>query len=282
MKKIFKHIILLIFFGSPLNLLAQMGEAYEMKVNGVKVIVQLSGNDIVVIQTIIKGGVQNYTAVKAGIEDLAMSALTECGTMKDDKNRFKDKLDKVSAQVGGTSGTDYSTIRMNCIKNDFETVWTLYKDAITEPRFDSKEFDRIKQDAINNIRANESNPDFAIGKMAKQTAFAGKNYAKDPQGTVETVSKLTAADTKKYYQSILTRSRIVIIIVGDLEKATIENKVTELLAKISAGAPFISKKETYTPVANSFKAQGRENATNYVQGITGGHNPALLNSMLLF
>ncbi|HKB44281.1 MAG TPA: insulinase family protein, partial [Chitinophagaceae bacterium] len=36
---------------------------------------------------------------------------------------------------------------------------------------------------------------------------------------------------------------------------------------------FISKKETYTPVANSFKAQGRENATNYVQGITGGPQP---------
>ncbi len=131
MKKLFKHILFFMLFAAPLNLLAQMGEAYEMKVNGVKVIVQPSGNDIVVIQTIIKGGVQNYTAVKAGIEDLAMSALTECGTMKDDKNRFKDKLDKVSAQVGGTSGTDYSTIRMNCIKNDFETVWTLYKDAIT-------------------------------------------------------------------------------------------------------------------------------------------------------
>ena len=162
---------------------------------------------------------------------------------------------------------------MNCIKNDFETVWPLYKDAITEPRFDGKEFDRIKQDAINNIRANESNPDFAIGKMAKEIAFAGKNYAKDPQGTIETVSKLTAADTKKYYQSILTLSRMVIIIVGDLDKAAIENKVKELLAKIPPGAPFIYKKEAYTPVANSFKAQGRENATNYVQGITGGPQP---------
>ena len=273
MKKTFKQILFSMLFAAPLNLLAQMGEAYETKVNGVKVIVQPGGNEIVVIQTIIKGGVQNFPAAKAGIEDLAMKALTECGTMNDDKNSFKNKLDEVSARVNGNSDMDYSTISMNCIKSDFETVWPLYKDAITVPRFDAKEFDRIKQDAINTIRANESDPDFAIGKMAKQTAFAGKNYAKDPDGSVETVSKLTAAETKKYYQSILTRSRMVIIIVADLDKATIESKVKDLLSKIPAGSPFINKRETYSPVANSFKAQQRENATNYVQGITGGPQP---------
>ena len=57
-----------------------MNKAYDMNINGVKVIVQPSGNDIVVIQTVIKGGVQNYPAGKAGIENLAVSALTECGT----------------------------------------------------------------------------------------------------------------------------------------------------------------------------------------------------------
>ncbi len=68
---------------------AQKGAAYETTVDGVKVIVQPSGNEIVEIQTIIKGGVQNYPANKAGIETLAFTALTECGTQKDDKNTFK-------------------------------------------------------------------------------------------------------------------------------------------------------------------------------------------------
>jgi predicted Zn-dependent peptidase len=273
MKKIFKYILLILLLTTPLSLLAQMGKAYDMNVNGVKVIVQPSGNEIVVVQTIIKGGVQNYPADKAGIESLAIRALTECGTMKDDKNSFKDKLDKVSAQVNGYSDMDYASFGLNCIRSDFETVWPLYVDAITIPRFDTKEFDRIKNDAINFLRANESTPDYAIGKMAKQTAFAGKNYAKDPQGSVETVTKLTAADTKKYFQSILTRSRLVIVVVGDVERATIENKVKELLAKIPAGVPFKAKKESYSPAANSFKSQQRENATNYVQGITGGPQP---------
>ena len=95
--------------------LAQLGEPFELKINGVKVIVQPSGNEIVEVLTVIKGGVQNYPAAKAGIENLAMTALTECGTLKDDKNSFKNKLDKVSAEVGGLTGMDYASIRMNCI-----------------------------------------------------------------------------------------------------------------------------------------------------------------------
>src|SRR6185295_8766309 len=148
----------------PFSPYAQTNKAYDMNINDVKVIVQPSGNEIVVVQTIIKGGVQNYPANKAGIENLAMTALTECGTMKDDKNSFKDKLDKVSAQVNGFSDMDYASFSLNCIKSDFDVVWPLYLDALTTPRFDEKEFKRIKDDAINFLRANESTPDFAINK----------------------------------------------------------------------------------------------------------------------
>ncbi len=73
-------------------------------------IVQPSGNEIVEVLTVFKGGVQNYPADKAGIESLAITALTECGTKKDSKNSFKDKLDKVSAEISGTAGMDFSIV----------------------------------------------------------------------------------------------------------------------------------------------------------------------------
>lgn len=271
-----KRILLLIIIASTIPLIGiaqKKQQPYDMLINGVKVIVYPSGNEIVVIQTVIKGGVQNYTADKAGIESLAINALTECGTTLNDKNSFKDKLDKVSAQVYGNAGMSFSSFVMNCIKGDFETVWPLYVEAMTKPAFNNKEFDRIKQDAVNSIRAAESNPDNAIDRMAKQTAFTGKPFATNPQGTVETVTKLTSVDAKKYWQSILTRSRLAIVVVGDLDKSSIEKHMQDFLSKLPVGRPFVPKKEIYTPVSNSFKAQERENATNYVQGITSAPMP---------
>jgi predicted Zn-dependent peptidase len=253
--------------------LAQKKAAYDFTVNGVKVIVQPSNNEIVVIQSIIKGGVQNYPADKAGIESLAMSALTECGTVKDDKNSFKNKLDKLSAYVYGYTGMDFASFNMNCIKSDFETVWPLYVDALTTPRFDNKEFERIKQDAINNLKARESQPDYGIHKLARQTAFGGKNYEKAPEGTEQIVNKLTAEETKAYYQSILTRSRLLIVVVGDLERNILEDKIKSLLTVIPEGKPFSLKKEVYTPSKNSFVAQKKDFATNYIEGVTSGPNP---------
>jgi zinc protease len=252
---------------------AQKAAAYQMEVSGVKVIVQPSGNDIVEIQTIIKGGVQNYTVSKQGIETLAMTGLTECGNKTDDKNTFKNKLDKVSAQLYASTSMDYATISMNCIKSDFEMVWPLYVNTITTPVFDAKEFDRIKQDAVNSLRAQASQPDYAIDKMAKQIAFTGKNYAKLPEGTVATVTKLTAAETKAYYESILTKSRMVIVVVASIERDVLEEKIKTLLATIPQGKPFSLKKEPVAPLVNSFKAEKKDLATNYIQAITSAPAP---------
>ncbi len=258
-----------------LQMAKAQSKAYEMTVSGVKVIVQPSGNDIVEIQAVIKGGVANYPADKAGIESLAMNALTECGTLKHDKNSFKDQLDKVDATVYGLCGKDYSVIRMNCVKSDFEVVWPLYAEAITIPAFDAKEFARIKQDAINSLKEQDSQPDGAIDKYADQVAFAGRDYAKDPYGTVPVVEKLTPEETKAYYQSILTRSRMIIVVCADLDKTIIEQKVAQLLGTIKPGAPYTLKKSFFRVYKNGFSAEPRDLATNYVEGVTSGPSPGM-------
>ncbi len=53
-------------------------------------------------------------------------------------------------------------------------------------------------------------------------AFAGKDYAKSPEGTETTVKGLSAAETKAYYKSLLTKSRMVIVVVADLDRAMLE------------------------------------------------------------
>src|SRR5258706_1877160 len=264
MKNIFSCILLLMAVTGR----AQNNKTYDMMINGVKLIVIPSSNQIVQIDMIIKGGVQNYTADKAGIEKMAMTALTECGTQKDDKNSFKNKLDEVDARIYGFTGRDAAHFQLNCIKSDFETVWPLYVDALTIPGFDPKEFARIKEEAINNLREQESNPDGALQKMAMQTAFKGMDYAKFPAGTIENLRKFTPQQTKSYFQSLLTRSRIFIVVVGDIPKDDLQKKMTTLLAKIPQGKPFVLKRSTYVPQANSFVSQQKDVATNYVMGIS--------------
>jgi zinc protease len=267
------YVLLIAIAASSVKPAIAQQKAYETMVDGVKVIVQPSGNDIVEVQTIIKGGVQNYPATKMGVESMAMSALTECGTLKHDKNSFKNQLEKISATVYGGSNKNYSFIRLNCIKGDFEIAWPLYVEAITMPKFEPKEFERIKQDAITELKSEESQPDIAIDKYADKIAFAGRDYAKDPSGTPAIIQKLTPAETKAYYQSVLTKSRMLIVVVANLDRADIEAKVKTMLAGIKQGAPFELKKSFFRVYKNSFSSENRELATNYVEGVTSGPTP---------
>src|SRR3954470_16075642 len=77
-----KQLLSLIVLFAGLTCIAQQNKPYDMMIDGVKVIVVPSGNEIVQIDMVFKGGVQNYPADKTGLEKLALNALTECGTMK--------------------------------------------------------------------------------------------------------------------------------------------------------------------------------------------------------
>ncbi|NCD70890.1 M16 family metallopeptidase [Mucilaginibacter agri] len=270
-----KRIFMLLVAATLYNIkpLHAQNKAYETTIDGVKVIVQPSGNDIVEIQTVIKGGVQNYPATKQGIEAIAMDALTECGTAKYPKNDFKNQLDKVSAQVFSGTYKDYSVLRMNCIKSDFETVWPLYVSALKEPAFDAKEFVRVKQDEINNLKDADSRPDVAINNYANQVAFANRDYAKNPSGTAAIMQTFTPDEVKAYYKSVFVKSHLTIVIVADLSKEEVETKVKGLLAGVKAGSPFQQKKSFFRVYKNTFSSQPRELATNYVVGITSGPQP---------
>jgi predicted Zn-dependent peptidase len=268
MKNIFFWFLLIAFVSN-----AQEKKPYEMMVNGVKVVVVPSGNEIVQVDMVIKGGLQNYTTDKAGIEKLAMTALTECGTLKRDKNSFKNELDAVEAYMNCFTGRDAARVQLNCIKSDFETVWPLYVEAVTMPKFDAKEFARIKEEALNHIREEESNPDAALQKMAMQTAFKGMDYAKSSNGTIESIQKLTPEATKAYLESILTRSRMFIVIVGDFDKEDLKQKLAAFTAKIPQGKPFVLKRNSYIPQDNTFAPQQKDVATNYIMGISAAPAP---------
>src|SRR4051794_37066668 len=125
-----KRLILFIFLSSQtLGLFAQT-EATSFNVGGLKVILRPTVKEVISVRMFYRGGVSNYSAADAGIEDLALSATTECGTKKYTKNAYKDLQDQYGIEIGGSSGYDFGTISMNCISKYFDQGWDLLTEAI--------------------------------------------------------------------------------------------------------------------------------------------------------
>jgi len=63
---------------------------------------------------------------------------------------------------------------------------------------------------------------------------------------------------------------MLIVVVADLDRATIEKNVKGMLANIKPGSPFQMKESFFRVYNNSFKAEQRDLATNYIEGVTSG------------
>lgn len=264
MKKLLTTILLI---WSGISMVLAQTETTSFDVDGIKVIFKPTLKEIINVRMYYRGGVTNYPTSQAGIESFALEATNECGTKKYTGNVYKDRADKYGINIGSNSEYDYGNIQMECVAKYFNEGWDLFTEAIVNPIFDAGEAELLRNKMIAKVKGNQSNPDKQAEHLVLQNAFEGTPYATDPDGTEEILSKLTAADLKTYYNSILNKNQLFIVVAGKVDKA-------ELIAKIKASFSGLPSKP-YNPVTleepiwNDYHLlkEDRNLQTNYINGI---------------
>lgn len=236
----------------------------EFIVDGLKVIFKPSAKEIISIRLFIKGGTANYTKEMEGVEALALSVVTDGGTKAKTKTEFATALEKIGTSVYSESSLDYSAISMSCVKEFWEPSWSLFAEAITSPRFDEKEFNLIKGQAIAGAKQGESNPDEYLKNKSLENTFKGLNYSKISSGTSQSLEKLTLPQLIAHYSKILGKKNCFLVVVGNISEADLKQKVSAAFGKLPEGnvAPQEPRPE-FKPAAN---IENREIATNYIRG----------------
>jgi zinc protease len=98
-------------------------------------------------------------------------------------------------------------------------------------------------------------------------AYAGHPYINRPQGTAETVGRLTVDDLRRYHQKMMQTSRLLLVIVGDLDAQQLRDRIAASFGRLPPG----SYREEAVPQllfnAPSVDVTQRGLPTNYVQGL---------------
>jgi len=264
MKKLLLIIILL--FPAIPDVFAQ-SPTTSFDVDGIKVVFKPTVKDIINVRVFFKGGVTNYPASQAGIENFALSAITECGTKKYTGNAFRDLADSYSIAIGSEASYDYGDVEMECVSKYFNYGWDLFADAVKNPVFDAKEVELLRNKLLAGEREAGSDPDKRSGELILQNAFAGTPYATDPNGSEETLSKFTPADLKAYYQSILNKEQLFIVVAGKISKDELAAKIHASFAGLPS-RPY-QPRHLVAPIWNDYKVltEKRDLQTNYITAI---------------
>jgi predicted Zn-dependent peptidase len=259
------------FFAASIFFLSEPSfaqSAQKFVIDGITVIMKPTVKDIINVSVYYKGGVTNYAEDKAGLENLALAATSECGTKLYSKNAFKDKADKFGINVSGMSTYDYGKISLNCISKYFNEGWDLLSSAVKDPAFNEKDYDLLKQKILAGIKNADADPDSKILKMAVDNTFKGTPYATDPTGEINTVNNISSKEAKDYYyNTLLNKNRIFIVVVGKISKELVTNKIKQAFGTLPA-KPY-HKYDYHIPAinTNTLNIEPRQLATNYIVGV---------------
>lgn len=177
------------------------------------------------------GGQMGEDPAKPGVARLLSDLMME-GTVNRTPEDLEEAIGQLGASIDINSGAENMTITANCLTRNYSAVLNLVEEILMEPRWDEKEFDRIKQAAISGIAQRNANPNAIAGNVFYKMLY-GENhiFSKPVTGTLASVQSITMDDLKAYYMRNISPSVASFHIAGDITKETALNSLSVLEKK---------------------------------------------------
>lgn len=249
------------------NIAAQAAQVTEFDVNGLKVLVKRRASaPTVAAGLFLRGGVRNIDAKTAGIENLMLSVAVE-GGKKYPRQELRRELARTGSSISAAANQDYSAVSLASTRQNFDHLWDIFTDLVLNPTFVPEDVTRIKEQVLTGLRESETSPDQALETLQDHVIYAGHPYANDATGTLTTVGSFTPADLAAYHKKMMETSRLLLVVVGDIDPNDLKARVAATLGKLPRG----TYKETPLPALDfskpSLDITSRAIPTNYIQGV---------------
>jgi zinc protease len=242
--------------------------AYD--VEGIRVIQRHVGSgDIVVANLYLLGGVRQITSATAGMELMLLEA-SERGTRSYSRDRLRRSMAQLGTSITTQVGEDWSTIGLRATRATLDSTWSILASRVTEPRFDSTEIALLRRQLVAAVRQRQDSPDLLVEFLADSFAFNGHPYAIPPSGTESSLVGITVQDLQRYQDTQVVKSRMLLVVVGNVEKAHVEQLVRGTLARLPAGAYRWTLPDTLPRSRSGAMTISRDLPTNYILGLYPG------------
>jgi zinc protease len=239
-------------------------------VGGVRVIHRrVTANDVVAANLYLLGGVQQITARNAGIEPFLLEA-AERGTARYPKAALRARMARLGSVVVIEPGEDWTMIGARSTTDGFDSTFAILADRVMAPTLDPAEVELVRAQYLSAVRQRRDSPDALVEYLADSVAFAGHPYGLAPTGTERSIAALGVADLRRYQREQMVTSRMLLVVVGNVERARVERLVRQTLARLPRGSYKWSPPPALPPHPAGMVAVQRTLPTNYVLGYFNG------------
>jgi zinc protease len=169
----------------------------------------------------IPAGSVSDTEGKAGLAHLTAQLLRE-GTKNKTPEEFEDAIKNLGASLQVFAGQTITIVNGNCLAKNVPALAALIKEMLTEPRWDEKEFERLKQQNLARLEENKAQPSVIASNVFNRLLLGDNAFATPIIGKTETVNNITLDDVKNFYVAYYGPENSSLLISGDYSRQDTE------------------------------------------------------------
>ncbi|HEV8364840.1 MAG TPA: pitrilysin family protein [Gemmatimonadaceae bacterium] len=239
-------------------------------VSGVRVIQRVdTTSEIVVANLYLLGGTRQVSAQTAGIETLLLEA-TGWGTRTYPRAKLRRQMARLGTSIAIDAEEDWTSIGIRATRTTFDSTWSVLASRVMEPTLDSADVELVRAQLLSSVAQRRDDPDALLEFLADSFAFADHPYAQSPVGTELSLSRISIADLRQYHREQFVKSRMLLVIVGNTRRPSIERLVRQTLARLPAGEYRWALPDTLPRRQSAVRVVNRALPTNYVLGYYRG------------
>jgi zinc protease len=238
--------------------------------SGVQVILRRNpANDVIAANLYLLGGVRNVPASKVGLEPFLLS-VSEQGTAKYPKAKLRDAMARLGTGLPIDADHDWTMFGVLATSATIDSTWSVFADRLMHPLLDSAEIEFIRAQMLSGVRQRRDDPDNYLEFLADSVAFAGHPYGLIPTGTEASIASLTRADLLKFEREQMVKSRMMLVVVGNVTRPQIEKLIKSTIGTLPAGAYHWTVPPPLPHGSPALAVDPRNLPTNYLLGYFAG------------
>jgi zinc protease len=207
-------------------------------------LVQTKALPMVDIEVSIDAGDRYDPAGKSGLADMT-AGLMNYGARSDKgvltEAQIADEIADLGANIGLSVGGERAILRIRSLsRGDLrDRAVKLAAAMLSAPTYDPKIVAREKQRTITNLQEAETKPEYILERRFKKSVYGDYPLADSP--TVKSVAALNTSDLRQFHQLFYRGDRMIVSIVGDVDRAEANEIVQTLLKQIPQSGQLIAK-----------------------------------------
>jgi zinc protease len=182
-----------------------------------------------------QGGSGQDPTDKPGVANLTADLLDE-GAGELDSATFHDRLARRAIALSFDASRDLLRGSLRTLKENVDEAFDLTRLALTAPRFDPQDVERIRMQVLSGLRRESVSPNSIAARKFYSALYGDHPYAHPVTGTLESIPNISVGDLKAYAQHVIARDTLKIAVVGDIDPVTLGLLLDQTFGSLPAKA----------------------------------------------